>query len=272
MKKGVNFWCFDPGTGFVEGIRLAHQHRFDGVELILEDSDLVGRLQRFDQARTAASDLGIELPSLATDLFWRYPLSSADVGVRAKAKDVLKRQLETANRLGAANILVVPGVVTEDESYDAVYERALEALAEASAWAEVSGVKIAVENVWNRFLLSPLEFRDFLDRIQSPWVTAYFDVGNVAHCGYPQQWIRILRQRIYRVHVKDFRCAVGTMEGFTGLFDGDLDWAAVMAALTDIGYLDEGFLITEVPPYRRVRGNRRIAELSASLDAMLSLA
>lgn len=272
MKKGLNFWCFDPGTGFIEGIRLAHRHRFDGVELVLEDSDLSGPLQRFDEARVAASDLGIALPSLATDLFWRYPLSSAEDDVRAKAKDILKRQLEAANRLGASHILVVPGVVTADEAYDAVYDRALEALAEASAWAEASGVKIAVENVWNRFLLSPLEFRDFLDRIQSPWVGAYFDVGNVVAWGYPEQWIRILGQRIYRVHVKDFQRAVGTMDGFTHLFDGDVDWAAVMASLADTGYLDEGFLTAEVPPYRHVRGNHRIAQLGASLEVIFSLA
>ncbi|MCL5065421.1 MAG: sugar phosphate isomerase/epimerase [Firmicutes bacterium] len=269
MKKGINYWCFDPGTPIPEALNLAAEHGFDGVELILEEKDLSGPLHRFDQARSMAQDLELELPSLATDLYWRFPLSSGDLKVRDRARQVLDRQFEVAVRLGCSAILVVPGLVTPEESYDRVYDRALEALTAATAAAKDAGVTLAVEEVWNRFLLSPLEFRTFLDTIKSPFVKAYFDVGNVLLYAYPEQWIRILADRIACVHVKDFRRAIGTMEGFTHLLQGDVDWPQVIQALRDIGYA--GYVSAEIPPYPHLPGNYGIGQLSDTLETVLSL-
>jgi hexulose-6-phosphate isomerase len=246
VNKGVNRWCFQSASDQETVLRTARQAGFQGVELTLEESDLSGDLDRFRAARTLAQSLGLALPSLATDLFWKYPLSSADPTVNAKALSILHRQMDAAVALGADTILVVPGTVTSDDPYDAVYQRALDAVGSAARRARDLGVTIAVEEVWNRFLLSPLEFCRFLDEIDSPFVKAYFDVGNVVAFAYPEQWIHILGNRIKSVHVKDYVREVGTMAGFTRLLQGDVDWIRVMSALREMGY--DGYLTAEVPP------------------------
>jgi L-ribulose-5-phosphate 3-epimerase len=124
-----------------------------------------------------------------------------------------------------------------------------------------------VENVWNKFLLSPLEMRRFIDEIDLPSVGVFFDVGNILLYGFPDQWIRILGKRIKRVHVKDFRTQVGTLHGFTGLLQGDVDWPAVIAALTDIGY--DSYLTAEVLPAYRYHSDRLIHECGAAMDAIM---
>ena len=122
--------------------------------------------------------------------------------------------------------------------YDVVYERALEAIKRLAPYAEKRKVIIGLENVWNKFLLSPNEMRDFIDEIDYPYVGAYFDVGNVILNGYPEQWISILGNRISKVHFKDYRRSVGTLDGFVDILSGDVDYPAVMKALEDIGYDD----------------------------------
>jgi hexulose-6-phosphate isomerase len=147
---------------------------------------------------------------------------------------------------GAVGVDFVPG--SEVIRYDVVYDRALEAIRSLKPVAEQVKVVVGVENVWNKFLLSPLEMRDFVDKIASEYVGVYFDVGNVIATGYPEHWIRILGKRIKRVHFKDFRRNVGTLDGFTDLLEGDVNWQEVMAAFREIGY--EGYVTAEmIPPY-----------------------
>ncbi len=131
--------------------------------------------------------------------------------------------------------------------YDVCYERAGEAIRQILPAAEQTGVAICIENVWNKFLLSPLEMRDFIDGFNSEMVGAYFDVGNVLLTGYPDQWIRILGKRIKRVHVKDFKLSVGTVAGFVDLLEGDVDFEAVKKTLTEIGY--DGYVTAELLPF-----------------------
>ncbi|GAG27908.1 unnamed protein product, partial [marine sediment metagenome] len=131
--------------------------------------------------------------------------------------------------------------------YDVCYERATEAVKQILPAAEEAGVVIGIENVWNKFLLSPLEMRDFIDNFGSKMVVAYFDVGNILLTGYPDQWIRILGERIKRVHVKDFKTSVGTVEGFVDLLEGDVDFEAVKQALGEIGY--DGYVTAELLPF-----------------------
>lgn len=248
MKKGINLWCFEERTSSAHAIQIAKKAGFDSVEVNLEEKDLnPDGLRRFAVLRDVARNEGIILSSVATNLYWRYPLSHRTREVRQKALDILRRQVESAAMIGADAILVVPGVVTEEDSYDQVFNQASESIADVVGDAARAGVHIGLENVWNRFLLSPLEFRDFVDRFQSPWVRAYFDVGNVVVFGYPEQWIRILGERIVRVHVKDFIREVGNRSGFTHLLQGDVSWPNVLRALQEIGY--EGFLSAEIPPY-----------------------
>jgi hexulose-6-phosphate isomerase len=149
--------------------------------------------------------------------------------------------LRDAKRYGATSVLLVPGVVNSQISYADAYTRSQEEIRKAVPLAEELGVKIAIENVWNHFLLSPLEAARFVDEFKSPAVGWHFDVGNVIKDGWPEQWIRILGKRIQKLHIKEYSRkkmeAQGPGKGFDVAFlEGDNNWPAVMRALDDIGY------------------------------------
>jgi len=210
---------------------------------------------------------------LSTDLFWKYSLTSNDGEERRRARDIARKMIDVASWLGADTILVVPGAVDvpwlpgfQPLRYDVVYERSLSALEELSAYAEEKRITIAVENVWNKFLLSPLEMRDFIDEIGSDFVGVYFDVGNVLLTGYPEHWIEILGPRIKRVHVKDFRKLGSGLGTFVGLLQGDVDWGAVIRALRQVGYT--GYLTAELFPYR-FHNERLLYSTAQAIDAIL---
>jgi len=132
-------------------------------------------------------------------------------------------------------------------SYDVVYERSLKVMRELAPHAENYRVAIGVENVWNKFLLSPLEMRDFVDRVGSDYIGVYFDVGNILLFGFPEQWIRILGKRIKKIHLKDFKKSIGTVNGFCDLTEGDVNWKEVIKALKEVGY--DSYLTAEIMPY-----------------------
>ena len=160
----------------------------------------------------------------------------------------LKQALRDAKRYGASSVLFVPAVVNKQVSYADAYQRSQEEIRKAIPLAEELGVKIAIENVWNHFLLSPLEAARYVDEFNSPWVGWHFDVGNVITYGWPEQWIRILGKRIQKLHIKEFSREKASRQGLGKGFDveflkGDNDWPAVMKALDDIGY--DGWGIAE---------------------------
>ncbi|MEA3485507.1 MAG: sugar phosphate isomerase/epimerase family protein [Candidatus Aerophobetes bacterium] len=264
MKKGINYWSFPgvlsgkPERGLKDCMKLANDAGFEGIELTLEEKgeiNLNSSRQDITKIAGVAKEVGIELSSLATLLLWNYSLTSSEVRTREKAKDIVKKMLEFASYLEVDTVLVIPGAVdvffnprAEIVPYDVAYERSLEALKECARTAEKYKVNIGVENVWNKFLLSPLEMRDFIDKIGSEYVGAYFDVGNTLLTGYPEHWIRILNKRIKKVHIKDFRTSVGNVNGFVDLLEGDVNWKKVIRALEDVGY--DGYLTAEIlPPY-----------------------
>jgi hexulose-6-phosphate isomerase len=194
--------------------------------------------------------------------------------MRIKAKDMIKKQLEAAKILGADTILVVPGVVNVEFSmpekkvaYDVVYERSLEGLCELKSYAEQLKVNIGLENVWNKFLLSPMEMRDFIDKIGSEYVGSYLDIGNVLFNGYPEHWIKILAEKIKKVHFKDYRKAAGGLHGFVDLLAGDINYPAVMQALSDVGY--DGWVTAEMIPSYRFYTETIIYNTSNAMDKIL---
>jgi L-ribulose-5-phosphate 3-epimerase len=276
LKKGINIWSFKSGMTIAECIAMAKDAGFDGIELSLDeqgDVSLTSSEKDILQVKKLAEDTGIEIPSLATGLYWSYPATSHDPKIRQKSKDIVKRQLEAAALLGADSILVVPGAVaglspdSEVVQYDVAYDRALEAFTELKEEAEAHKVYIGLENVWNKFLLSPLEMRDFVDKINSPYVGVYFDVGNVISTGFPEHWIRILGNRIKKVHFKDFRRAVGTLEGFVDLLAGDVNFPEVMKTFEEVGYDD--YVIAEMIPNYTYHTNQIIYNTSKSMDKIL---
>ena len=254
MKRGINIWSFPAGMGIEDCMRLASKAGYDSIELSLDAKgplSLESSEEQIRAFRTLADELNLEISSLASGLYWDFPLTSDDEQIREKAKEIVRFQLKAATYLGVDAILVVPGCVGADfipgckvVPYDVAYDRALEAMKELAPDAEAAGVVIAMENVWNKFLLSPLEMRDIIDKIGSDYVKAYFDIGNVVVNGYPEHWVRILGKRIARVHVKDFRTIVGNINGFVDLLSGDVNFPEVMRALREVGY--DGYLTAEM--------------------------
>ncbi len=277
MKKGINAWSFPAGTGIGESMDLALASGFDGIELALEENgplSLESTDRDITEIRKLAEDKGIELASLASGLYWSYPITSSDAAIRTKSADIVKRQLECAALLGVDTILVVPGAVgvdfipdAEAVPYDVAYDRALEGLSRLAKDAEAAKVAIGIENVWNKFLLSPLELRGFIDEIGSDYVGSYFDVGNVVHSGYPEHWIPILGSRIKKVHFKDYRRQAGGLHGFVDLLAGDVDYPAVVGALRAIGY--DSYVTAEMIPTYAHHGSQIIFNTSAAMDAIL---
>ncbi|WP_027085935.1 sugar phosphate isomerase/epimerase family protein [Cohnella panacarvi] len=277
MKKGINVWSFPGGMKLADAIRLAKDAGFEGIEPAL---GLEGELgldcteRDLLEIRKTAEEAGVELTSLASGLYWDYSLTSSDPSVRAKARDIVKKQLESASVLGVDTILVVPGAVgvdfipgSEVVPYDRAYDYAFEALSQLASEAEAQRVNIGIENVWNKFLLSPLEMRGFIDAIGSDYVGAYFDVGNVVYSGYPEHWIPILGKRIKKVHFKDYRRDAGGLHGFVDLLAGDVDYQAVVAALDGIGY--DGYVIAEMIPGYKQQPQQIVYNTSGAMDAIL---
>ncbi len=278
MKKGINRWSLPADWSIRQCMETAKAAGFEGIELALDETgelSLETDAAQVKAIRAMADDIGLELKSLATGLFWRYPLTANDPRVQDKSKSIVRKALEVAKGLGADTVLVVPGVVSapfatqERTSYADAWDRALGGLRDLAPEAEKLGVSIGVENVWNKFLLSPIEMRDFLDAVGSDHVGAYFDVGNVILYGFPEDWIRILGRRIKKVHFKDFRGAVGTLAGFVNLLEGDVNWPEVMTALDEIGHRDYAY--TELSPYKYY-GDNLIYDISRAMDRILGRA
>jgi hexulose-6-phosphate isomerase len=217
---------------------------FDGVELNRPDAIPL------DEILKARDATGLAMANIICSTHWGKPLTHQDPAVREQGIKGLKLALQESGELGCPTVLLVPGVVNKEVSYADAYPRSQAGIRQVLPDAEKAKVKIAIENVWNQFLLSPLEAARFVDEINSPLVGWHFDIGNVVTFGFPEQWIRILGKRILTLHIKEFsrkrRDEEGQSKGFgVELGEGDVNWAAVMKALDEIGYKNWGVL--EVP-------------------------
>jgi len=251
MKKSVNHWAFVGEWSLEKCANLAKEAGFEAMELNLAEEGVLTLTSTSQDVKKAAEIVrktGLEVASLSSGLFWKYPLSSLKDEIRNKGKEVLQKMLTVAADLGTDAILVVPGTVDDVTPYDVAYQRSQEAIKGAVPAAEKLKVSIGVENVWNKMLLSPLEMKRFITEVGSPFVAAYFDVGNVLVSGYPEQWIRILGKLVKRIHLKDFKTSVGNITGFCDLLEGDVNYPAVIKALKDVGY--NSYLTAEMGPYR----------------------
>ena len=263
MKIGVNRWTMPGDWSLDEAFDAAREAGFDCIEINVGEAGELTPDTSETEARAIArraAEAGVALSSLSTGLGWAYPLTDPDPVKAARAQEYTAAQIRLASWMGLDTILCVPAVVTPEVPYDAAYEKAQAALRRLEPIAAEHRVVIGVENVWNKFLLSPLEAVRFVDEIGSPWVQAYFDVGNVLVFGYPEQWIRILGRRIKKVHVKDFKVGIGNITAFANPLQGDVPWPAVRAALHEVGYDD--VVTAEVEGYRHQPrlGLRHIAE------------
>ncbi len=208
---------------------------FAGVELVSPN-----KLDR-DEVIRARDETGLIIHGVSGSQHWKDTLSDPDPKVVERGLTAIRQEFEDCKAYGGTTVLVVPAVVKPDVSYRDAYTRSQAAIKSLIPDAEKAGIKIAIEEVWNKFLLSPVEFARYIDEFQSPVVGAYFDVGNVVEFGYPQEWIRELNKRIMKIHIKEYKKA----KRFDyALGEGEIDWPAVSKALRDVGY--EGWITAEV--------------------------
>jgi len=221
-------------------------HGFAGIELAIGLRGLVTPETTQEECAALvrrAADHGLTVSSLASGLGWQFPLTADDPDVRRRGVQLIRQSLRAAAWLGVDVLLVVPGTLApigsetpEHVPYDVAMDRMRAGLEELVPTAEALGVCMGIENVWNRVLLSPVEMREFVDGFGSPGVGVYLDVGNMIVFGYAEDWVRILGERVRCVHFKDYKRSAGTLAGFCGLLEGDVNYPAVMAALREVGY------------------------------------
>jgi hexulose-6-phosphate isomerase len=220
----------------LEHFRRLRDAGFEGVELVSPNE-----LDR-DEVLKARDETGLVIHGVSGSRHWKDTLSDPDEAVRMRGVEAILKEIADCRAYGGTTVLVVPAVVTKDVSHREAYANSQNMFANFIPAARQAGVKIAIEEVWNKFLLSAPEFARYIDTFESPNVGAYFDVGNVVEYGFPQEWIRELGNRILKVHIKEYAKA----KRFNyPLGEGEIDWPAVTRALIDVGY--DGWITAEVP-------------------------
>jgi len=263
VKKSLKFGMIEEELSVLDKFKLLKALGFDGVEL-----DSPNQIPEKD-ILNARDKTGLEIPGVVNSMQWKAPLSDPDPKVRAKCVESMKIALHDCKRYGGTTVLLVPAVVNEQVSYDDAYRRSQGEIKKLLPVAEDTGVKIAIENVWNNFLLSPLEAARYIDEFDSPMVGWYFDVGNIIRFGWPEQWIKILGSRILKVDIKAYsrerQKNEGIWKGFGVLLtEGDCNWPKVNAALKAVGY--SGWGSAEVAGGDR----KRLKQISELMDKVFA--
>lgn len=237
IRKAIMYSTIGVGKTIMEKFQAVKAAGFEGVEAMSHADQ--------EEVLKAKAATGLEIPSVCGQHHWAKPLSAPNPADREYGLEALKQTLRDAKRYGATSVLLVPAVVNKQVSYQEAYTRSQEQIRKALPLAEELQVKIAIENVWNQFLLSPLEAARYVDEFNSPWVAWHFDIGNIINYGWPEQWARILGKRISKLHIKEYsrkkRDKEGPGAGFGVPFlEGDNDWPSIMKALDEIGYTGWG--------------------------------
>ena len=260
IKKGACIGVLPEEMTVLQKFEVAKRAGFEGVE-----PNTLNSADEVKQYKEAAEKTGVKITSIMNSDHWKYPLSDNDPEVVKKCIDGLKTSMHNAHDLGAGAVLLVPGVVTADVRYADVYRRSQDQIRKLLPLAKELKVIIAIENVGNRFLLSPLEMARYVDEFKSPWIRSYFDIGNVVSTGYPQDWIRTLGKRVCRVHIKRFEPGTDHPK-----FDPKdrrtqgIDWPDVRKALNEVGY--SGWITAEV----KSGDENYVKEVSARMDRIFS--
>lgn len=255
VQKSILISMLPGELSYLDRFKLAVDVGFNLMEVrSLQDNVEAARI------KDAADKAGLRIHSVMNGIHWRYPLSSPIASEVEASMAGMRRSLRQAKLYGAGVVLLVPAVVRGDTTYEQAWERSSKQIRILVPEAEKLGITIAVEEVWNKFLLTARDFNQFIDQFESPVVRAYFDVGNIVHYGVPQHWIRQLGKRIVRVHLKDY---VWQTRQFVNLGEGDVNWPAVRGALSDIGYTG--------PATLEIKGGDRsyLQDVSARVDRLL---
>jgi L-ribulose-5-phosphate 3-epimerase len=257
IKKGLVFDMLPEKLSYGDRFKLARDVGFEVAQVPTEPD-----AEKAEELKKAAESAGIRIDSVMNMDHWKYPLSSSDRAAVDKSLGGMRTSLHNAKLWGADVVLLVPAVVDAKTSYHDAWARSQKEIRTLIPLAEELKVVIGIEEVWNKFLLSPLEMAKYIDEFQSPWIKAWFDVGNVVLYGYPQDWIHTLGRRIVKVHLKDFK---RKEDGYAwmNLGDGDVDWGTVRQAFADVGY--SGSVIAELEG-----GNESyLRDVSGRIDRLL---
>lgn len=230
LIKGLVIGMLPEKLSYAERFKMAAEAGFEAVEGYTATDP-----REAEEIKKAVDDAKIKILSVMNQAHWEFPLSSEDSAVIKKSMDGMKTSLDNAKLWGADAVLLVPAVVNAQTSYNDAWARSQKHIHELIPLAQERKVVIALEEVWNKFLLSPREFAQYVDEFKSPWVKAYLDVGNMVLFGYPQDWIRTLGKRIVKIHLKDFHRERAGYK-WVNLGEGDVDWPEVRKALAEVGY------------------------------------
>ena len=266
FKKAVGFGMIRiDGMSIMDKFKLAKEVGFDGIEM-------PGPNDLDDKEVLAAQDAtGLKIHSIMNMGHWKNPFSDPDPKVREAGMVGMKGALDKAKIYGAEAVLLVPAVVSKEVTYSAAYKQSQEEIRKLIPYAEKLNVKIGLENVWNNFLLSPVEMARYIDEFENPIIGAYFDCGNVARFGWPVQWIETLGERIVKVHVKAYSRELQNKEGPRAGFgiemgdEGDIEWPEIAKALVKAGY--KSWVTSEV----RGGDKARLMDVKQRMDNILQL-
>lgn len=256
IERAVLISMLPKELSYLDQFKLAVDVGFHSMEARTVDDDAEA-----EKIKDAADKAGLRIHSVMNMSHWKDPLSSPDPAQVDACVRGMRASMRQAKIYNADTVLLVPAVVREDTTYEQAWERSQKEIRKLIPEAEAHDVIIAVEEVWNKFLLTPRDFAQYVDEFNHPLVKAYFDVGNIVHYGVPEQWIRTVGSRIVKVHLKDYARA----KGFVGLGEGDVNWPEVQKAFAEVGY--EGIATVEL------RGGDReyLADVGARVDRLLGL-
>jgi len=237
LKKAIMWGSIGVKGSVLEKMRAAKEAGFEGVEPMSHMAQ--------DEVVKALDETGLKAASVCCSTHWNETLSHPNSGTRDRGLEGLKQSLRDAKRYGAASVLLVPGVVNKQVTYEECWTRSIEQIRQAIPLAEETGVTIAIENVWNEFITKQDEAARYLDEINSPWVKWHFDIGNIIWYGDPVEWINKLGKRVWRLHIKEYSRDLAMKNanrgaGFSAKFlEGANNWKGIMAALKQVGYVGE---------------------------------
>jgi L-ribulose-5-phosphate 3-epimerase len=240
IKKGVLLEMLPDKLSYADRLKMAREVGFEVVQAPTTPDEHIA-----EEIKKAADAASIRIDSVMNMDHWKYPLSSSDSAVVNRSLAGMRTSLHNAKLWGADAVLLVPAVVDPQTSYRDAWTRSQAQIRRLLPLAEELQIVIAIEEVWNKFLLSPLEMATYIDAFHSQWIKSWFDVGNVVLYGYPQDWIRTLGKRIIKVHLKDFKRKENGY-AWVNLGDGDVDWRAVRQVFGEIGF--SGSATVELEP------------------------
>jgi len=254
LYKAVKWGMIDIDGAAVDRFRLCKELGFDGMELVSPGAPPI------DELRAASAQTGMPIHGLVDMKHWQVRLSAPDQPTRDHGREILEQAIRDSAAMGGYAVLLVPGRVNDEATHDQVWSRSIAEIRKTLPLAAKLGVRVLIENVWNGFCETPEQMRDYVDEIDSPWVGAYYDIGNSQKFSPSERWIRVLGSRIVKLDVKDW----GVEAGFCKIGDGDVNWPAVRDALGEIGY--SGWCTAEVSG----GGRERLADIARRMDAVLT--